>query len=110
MPEVGRDIDLRGRKFFRCSLPCKSKFGRNVNCDITIDANGAKIVVTEKTDLVLVVDPSEIYVCKAMREDSNKCTVLAVIPLRIIIASATEVSLAIFVLAVDFSTESNPHH
>ncbi|KAL7538726.1 hypothetical protein ACHAXR_008760 [Thalassiosira sp. AJA248-18] len=90
LPEIGKDIDLRGRNCYRCSLPRKSRFGRNVNRDIIIDANGAKIVVTDKVDLLLVIDPSEIYVAKAKREETNRCTVLAVIPLQTIIASATE--------------------
>jgi len=49
-----------------------------------------KIVATEKLDLVLVVDPSEVCVTEATKEDTNRCTVIAVIPLRAIIASATE--------------------
>lgn len=93
IPDIGTDIDLRGRKYFPCSLPRKSMFARNVSRDIIIDSNGAKIVVTEKAELVLVIDPSEVYISKAKREDSNRCTVVAVIPLRTIIACATEVSL-----------------
>lgn len=89
LPDVGTDIDLRGRKFFRCLLPRK-KFA---NVEIIINVNGTQIVVTEKVDLVLVVDPSEIYVAKTKKGDANRCTVLAVVPLQLIIASATEVSL-----------------
>ena len=89
LPDFGTEIDLRGRKVFPCSLPRKA---RGVQ-EIVIDANGVKIGVTEKSDLVLVVDPLEIYVTKAKRDNPNRCTVLAVVPLRTIIASATEVSL-----------------
>ena len=90
LPEVGSDIDLRGRTVFKCSLPRKSIFGRKVQ-DIVIDADGVKIVVTERANLVLVVDPSEIYVAQT-KKDANRCLVLAMIPLKTIIASATEVS------------------
>ena len=85
-PKVGMIADLRGRKTFRCSLPRKSNAGRgNVKWDI-------RIVAKEKCNLVLIVDPSEVCVTEATKEDPNKCTVLAVVPLRSIIASATEVS------------------
>ena len=88
LPEVGMDIDLRGRTFFRCSLP--HKFGHK-HIDITIDANGATLTVTDKEDLVVVVDPTEIFVVKQRKkQDPNRCTVLAVVPLRTIVASATE--------------------
>ena len=92
LPEVGKDIDIRGRKHFRCSLPRKSRFGRGNSVEIIIDANGARIMVTERADLVFVVDPMEVFVTMSKKGDANRCTVLAVIPLETIIASATEVS------------------
>lgn len=96
MPEVGTNIDLSGRTFFHCSLPCRSILGRSASFHINIELNGTRIVVTEKTDLVLVVDPTNLYMAKV--EDSNRCTVIAVVPLRVIIASATEVSGSFFCL------------
>ena len=101
LPELGSVIDLRGRQSFSCSFPRKSKFGRNVEWDIVIDVNGTKVVATEKSDLVLVIDPSELYVCRAMREDSNRCTILGVIPLRSVIASATEAAIIHIVCNAD---------
>jgi len=87
-PKVGMEIDVRGRKFFVCSLPNKTK----KNFDIVIDTDGAKIVVTEREDLVFVVDPNEIYLGKVMKDTRNKCRcqVFAVVPLQSIIACATE--------------------
>lgn len=98
LPEVGTDIDLRGRKFFHCSLPRKA---RGIQ-EVIIDANGMKIRVTENADLMLVVDPLEIYVTKAKRDNPNRCTVLAVVPLRTIIASATEVSFSMSLISFHF--------
>lgn len=87
-PEVGMEIDVRGRKFFVCSLPNKTK----KNFDIVIDTDGAKIVVTEREDLVFVVDPHEIYLGKVKKDTRNKCRcqVLVVVPIQSIIACATE--------------------
>ena len=87
-PEVGMEIDVRGRKFFVCSLPNKTK----KNFDIVIDTDGAKIVVTEREDLVFVVDPNEIYLGKVKKDTRNKCRcqVLAVVPIQSIIACAIE--------------------
>ncbi|KAL9186333.1 hypothetical protein ACHAXT_005571 [Thalassiosira profunda] len=90
LPELGTDIDLRGRKSFRCNLPRKPKFGRNIEYDIVIDANGTRFVVTEKAELVLVVDPAEMYVTKLKKRDPNRCTVLSVVPHRSIVASGAE--------------------
>ena len=84
LPEVGTDIDIQGRKVYHCSLPRK---GRNTK-ERFMDVNGKKIVVTEQ--LVLVVDTLEMYITKAKRDNPNQCTVLKVVPLRTIIASATE--------------------
>lgn len=109
LPEVGTNIDLRGRKFFRCSLPRKSKFGRgSFSFDIVIDARGTRMTVTERTDLVLVVDPTEIYIGNAMKDDSNRCMVLAVVPLRVIIASATEGELLHIVCNANEKTTGLP--
>ena len=94
LPNVGLDIDLRGRKSFLCSLPVKSKPGHIGNGTVIIGANGTKIAVNEKTDLVLIVDALHIFVAKE-RRDYNRCTVLAVIPVRTIVASATEVSVSL---------------
>lgn len=102
LPNIGTDIDLRGRTFFLCSLPMKSKHVHSVNAEVIIGANGAKIAVTEKTDLVLVVDALHIYVAKE-KIDYNRCTVLSVIPVRSIVASATEVSLCMSLLLVHLS-------
>lgn len=102
LPNIGTDIDLRGRTFFLCSLPMKSKHVHSVNAEVIIGANGAKIAVTEKTDLVLVVDALHIYVARE-KMDYNRCTVLSVIPVRSIVASATEVSLCIPLLLVHLS-------
>ena len=88
-PEVGMEIDVRGRKFFVCSLPNKTK----KNFDIVIDTDGAKIVVTEREDLVFVVDPNEIYLGKVKKDSTRnkcRCQVLAVVPIQSIIACATE--------------------
>jgi len=88
-PEVGMEIDVRGRKFFVCSLPNKTK----KNFDIVIDTDGAKIVVTEREDLVFVVDPNEIYLGKVKKDTTRnkcRCQVLAVVPIQSIIACATE--------------------
>lgn len=71
VPDVGTDIDLRGRKSFPCSLQHNQKRRR-----------------TEK-GLVLVVDPSEIYVARCKKGDANRCNILAVVPLSTIIASAS---------------------
>lgn len=71
IPDVGTDIDLRGRKSFPCSLQTSHKRRR-----------GDK-------GLILVVDPSEIYVARYRKGDFNRCTILAVIPLSTIIASAS---------------------
>mmetsp|Transcript_15989 Transcript_15989/g.34538 ORF Transcript_15989/g.34538 Transcript_15989/m.34538 type:complete len:701 (-) Transcript_15989:94-2196(-) len=108
LPEVGTNIGLRGRKFFRCSLPRKSKFGRSFSYDIFIDASGTRMTVTEKTDLVLVVDPTEIYIGNVMKDDSNRCMVLAVVPLRVIIASATEGELLHIVCNANEKTTGLP--
>ena len=86
LPEVGTDIDIQGRKFYHCSLPRK---GRNAK-EKFMDVNGCKIVVTEQ--LVLMLDTLEMYITKAKRDNPNQCTVLKVVPLHTIIASATEVS------------------
>ena len=88
LPEVGTNIDLRGRKLFLCSLP--RRFGSNKHVDIIIDINGTRIVVTEKADLVLVVDPSELYVAKAKKDGSRRAQVLAIVPLQTIVACAAE--------------------
>ena len=102
-PEVGMEIDVRGRKFFVCSLPNKTK----KNFDIVIDANGAKIVVTEREDLVFVVDPNEIYLGKVKKDTRNKCRcqLLAVVPIQSIIACATEGH--IFHIVASESTQSS---
>jgi hypothetical protein len=84
LPEVGSDIDIQGKKFYHCLL---SRKGRNAK-ERFMDVNGSKIVVTEQ--LVLVVDTLEMYITKAKRDNPNQCTVLKVVPLRTIIASATE--------------------
>ncbi len=94
LPNVGLDIDLRGREFFLCSLPMKSRSGHIGYAAIIIGANGTKIAITEKTDLVLIVDALHIFVAKE-KGDYNRCTVLAVIPVRTIVASATEVSVSL---------------
>ena len=104
LPEVGRDIDLRGRTFFRCSLP--HKFGHK-HIDITIDANGATLTVTDKEDLVIVIDPTEIYVVKPKKKDPNRFTVLAVVPLRTIVASATEGNILHIVCLTTEQPQSN---
>jgi len=69
VPDVGTDIDLRGRKSFPCSLQNNHKRRR---ADIGI---------------ILVVDPSEIFIARC-KKDVNRCTILAVVPLSTIIASA----------------------
>lgn len=84
LPKVGTDIDFQGRKFYHCSLPRK---GRNAK-ERFMDVNGSKIVVTEQ--LVLVLDTLELYITKPRRDNPNQCTVLKVVPLSAIIASATE--------------------
>lgn len=94
LPTVGTDIDLRGRKFFLCSLPVKSKHGFIGSGDIVICANGTKISVTEKSDLVFIVEAMYIFVAME-KMDYNRCTVLFVIPIRTIVASATEVSVSL---------------
>jgi hypothetical protein len=71
IPDVGTEIDLRGRKSFLCSLQ-----------------NQMRRRAFDK-GLVLVVDPSEIYVARCKKGDINRCIVLAVIPLSTIIASAS---------------------
>lgn len=71
IPDVGTDIDLRGRKSFPCSLQHNQKRRR------------------AETGLVLVVDPSEIFVARCKKGDANRCTILAVVPLSTIIASAS---------------------
>jgi hypothetical protein len=71
IPDVGTEIDLRGRKSFLCSL-------QNQKRRRAFDKG-----------LVLVVDPSEIYVARCKKGDINRCIVLAVIPLSTIIASAS---------------------
>jgi hypothetical protein len=86
--EVGTDIDLRGRTFFRCTLPRKSRG----NQDLIIGDNGIKIRVAVNSDLELIIGPLELFVTKSKGDSSDRCTVLAVVPLRSIIASATEVS------------------
>ena len=71
IPDVGTDIDLRGRKSFPCSLQHNQKRRR------------------ADKGLVLAVDPCEIYVARCKKGDFNRCTILAVIPLSTIIASAS---------------------
>ncbi|KAL7491112.1 hypothetical protein ACHAWT_000563 [Skeletonema menzelii] len=71
VPDVGTDIDLRGRKSFPCSLQSSHKRRR------------------ADKGLILVVDPSEIYVARSKKGDFNRCTILAVVPLSTIIASAS---------------------
>ena len=71
IPDVGTDIDLRGRKSFPCSLQTNHKRRRG------------------NKGLILVVDPSEIYVARCKKGDFNRCTILAVVPLTTIIASAS---------------------
>jgi hypothetical protein len=86
--EVGTDVDLQGRTCFRCTLPRKSRG----NQDLIIGDNGMKISVGVNSDLELIMGPLELLVTKPKGDSSNRCTVLAVILLRSIIASATEVS------------------
>ena len=71
IPDVGTEIDLRGRKSFLCSL-------QNQKRRRAFDKG-----------LVLVVDPSEIFVARCKKGDINRCIVLAVISLSTIIASAS---------------------
>jgi len=85
LPRVGTDIDLRGRTFFRGSLPTKASprmtsFRKGTNSNTV-------------SDLAIVIDPSEVYVTRPKRGDPNRCTVLAAIPLRTVVASATEGAL-----------------
>ena len=72
IPDLGAEIDLRGRKSFLCSLQNQKQRRRAFD-----------------KGLVLVVDPSEIYVARCKKGDINRCIVLAVIPLSTIIASAS---------------------
>eukprot|EP00984_Skeletonema_dohrnii_P004038 scaffold1382_cov91-Skeletonema_dohrnii-CCMP3373.AAC.1 len=69
VPDVGTDIDLRGRKSFPCSLQNNHKRRR------------------ADKGIILVVDPSEIFIARC-KKDVNRCTILAVVPLSTIIASA----------------------
>lgn len=71
VPDVGTDIDLRGRKSFPCSLHSNQKRRR------------------ADKGMILVVDPSEIYVARCKKGEINRCTILAVVPLSTIIASAS---------------------
>ena len=71
VPDVGTEIDLRGRKSFPCSSQNMHKRRR------------------AERELILVVDPTEIYVARCKKGDINRCIILAVVPLSSIIASAS---------------------
>ncbi len=95
LPQVGTDIDLRGRTFFYGSFPTRA------SPRMTSFNKGAKS--NDFSHLAIVIDPSEIYVASPKKGDPNRCTVISVVSLRTIIASATEGAL----LHVAFRRQQN---
>ncbi|KAL3790031.1 hypothetical protein HJC23_011387 [Cyclotella cryptica] len=78
LPGVGTEIDLRGRTVFR-GFEYKQQLS---------------IIDASVMALILVIDPEEIYVGRKVRTgDLNRSSVLGVIPIRNVIASAIENSL-----------------
>ncbi|KAL7518829.1 hypothetical protein ACHAWX_003635 [Stephanocyclus meneghinianus] len=78
LPGVGTEIDLRGRTVFR-GFEYKQQLS---------------IIDASVMALILVIDPGEIYVGRKVRTgDVNRSIVLGVIPIRNVIASASEKSL-----------------
>ena len=78
LPQVGTEIDIRGRTVFH-GFEYKKRLS-------IVDASVMAVMI--------VIDPEEIYVGRKVRTiDKNKCIVDAVIPIRNVIASATEKSL-----------------
>ena len=82
LPQVGTDIDIRGRTFFYGTLHTNPNHKK-----ITFHRNAKAAAAPE---LAIVVDLSEFYVTKLKKGDPNRCTVLCAVPLRTVIASATE--------------------
>ena len=78
LPKVGTEIDIRGRTVFH-GFEYKKKLS---------------IVNASVMAVMIVIDPEEIYVGRKVKAiDKNKCIVDDVIPIRNVIASATERSL-----------------
>ena len=83
--ELGVEIDLRGRKHYLCSLPKRQR-----KLDIVLDAEGMRFLVTDRTDLVFVVDPAELYVARINERYQNRCKVLTAVKIQSVVACATE--------------------
>jgi hypothetical protein len=78
LPRVGTEIDLRGRTVF---------YGSEYKKKLTI-------VDASVMALILVIDPEELYIGRKVRAtDKNRCIVDNIVPIRNVIASATENSL-----------------
>lgn len=89
LPRLGTDIDLRGRTFYH-GYEFKLKQHWNLSA-----------VVRE---LAFVCDPTVLYVTNVSVVDLNRHRILAVVPLRCVIASATEGSM--LHVAVRYATSS----
>ena len=78
LPQVGKEIDLRGRTVFH-GVEYKKKLS---------------IIDASVMALIFVIDPEEIYVGRNERAgNKNKCIVDGIVPITNIIASATEKTL-----------------
>jgi len=85
LQELGTEIDLRGRNNYLCSLPKRQR-----KIEIVLDAEGTRFLVTDRTDLVLVIDPAELYIARVNATKQNRCRVLTAVMIQSIIACATE--------------------
>ena len=85
LQELEAEIDLRARKHFSCSLPKRQR-----KIEIVLDAEGSRFLVTDRSDLVLVIDPRELYVARRNATKQNRCKVLTAVRIQSVIACATE--------------------
>ena len=87
-PVTGTDLDLRGRMAFpfhsvnkKSKLKSPGKIG-----------SGSELILTSSSQLVLVLDPTDIFVVRPMgtRRDANRGTIICGVSLRKVIAFASD--------------------